>query len=62
MRSAFNAGAPVTVMFDFDALIAWFRSLDTAWLFLLILLLVVAVVALWSRSLRADKTRESRYD
>ncbi len=49
-------------MLDFEAWVAWIRSLDTAWLFLLILLFVVAVVGLWSRSLNSDKTRDSQYD
>jgi hypothetical protein len=55
-------GATVTEMLDFEAWVAWIRSLDTAWLFLLILLFVVAVVGLWSRSLNSDKTRDSQYD
>ncbi len=44
---------------DFGAWTEWLRSLDAAWLFLLILALVIAVVGLWSKSLRPDKTRES---
>ena len=55
-------GATVTEMLDFEAWTAWVRSLDTGWLFLLIMLFVVAVVGLWSRSLKSDKTRESKYD
>ncbi len=47
---------------DFDAFFVWIRALDTAWFFLLILLLVVAVVGLWSRSLKSEKTRESAHD
>ncbi len=39
-------------LFDFDAWAEWIRSLDTAWLFLLILGLVVAVVVVWSSSIR----------
>jgi hypothetical protein len=51
--------------FHFDAWIAWLRSLDTAWVFLLILALVVAVFVVWSSSLRPDNVgnaedRESR--
>ncbi len=55
-------GATVTEMLDLEAWVAWIRSLDTGWLFLLILPFVVAVVVLWSRSLKSDKTRESQYD
>lgn len=47
---------------DFEAWAAWFGSLDTGWGFLLIMLFVVAVVGLWSRSLKSDKTRQSKYD
>ena len=52
----------VTGFLDFDAWAEWIRSLDAAWLFLLILAFVIAVVGLWSRSLRLDKTRESKED
>ena len=55
-------GATVTEMLDLEAWFAWIRSLDTGWLFLLILVFVVAVVGLWSRSLKSEKTRESKYD
>lgn len=55
-------GATVTEMLDLEAWVEWIRSLDTGWLFLLILVFVVAVVGLWSRSLKSDKTRESKYD
>lgn len=41
---------------DIDAWVEWIRSQDTAWLFLLILALVVAVVTVWSSTLRADHT------
>ena len=44
---------------DFDAWIGWIGSLDAAWLFAPILVCVIAVVGLWSRSLRRDKTRAS---
>jgi len=47
---------------DFDAWAEWIRSLDAAWLFLLILASVIAVVGFWSRSLRLDKTRHSEED
>lgn len=49
----------VSVIFDFDAWVGWIRSLDVAWLFLLILPLVVVVVALWSRSLKSDRETET---
>lgn len=55
-------GATVTEMLDLEAWVAWIRSLDTGWLFLLILPFVIAVVMLWSRSLKSDKTKESQYD
>ena len=45
---------------DVDAWSAWLRSLDAAWLFLVILALVVVVVGLWSRSLKADRTSDSK--
>lgn len=47
------------MILDFDAWIGWMQSLDVAWLFLLILPLVVVVVALWSRSLKSDRERET---
>jgi hypothetical protein len=46
----------------FDAWAEWFRSLDGAWLFLLILAFVIVVVWLWSGSLRPDKSGESHQD
>lgn len=46
----------------FGAWIQWIRSLDTVWLFLVILPIVVVVVGLWSRSLKADKTSKSQHD
>ena len=49
-------------LFDFDAWAEWIRSLDAAWLFLLILALVIGVVRFWSRSLRPDKIRELEDD
>jgi len=55
-------GAMVTEMPDFEAWIAWIRSLDTGWVFLPIMLFVVVVVGLWSRSLKPDKTRDSQRD
>lgn len=48
--------------FDFDAWAEWIRSLDTSWLFLLILTLVVAVVVVWSGSLQPDNTKEPQDD
>ena len=45
-------------LFDFDAWAGWIRSLDTGWLFLLILALVIAVVGFWSHSLRPNKITE----
>lgn len=44
---------------DFGAWVDTLRALDAVWLFLLILPVVVAVVGLWSRSLKSDKTKES---
>jgi len=55
-------GGVMKGLFDFDAGAEWIRSLDTAWLFLLILVLVVAVVVLWSSSLRPDNTKEPDED
>jgi hypothetical protein len=49
-------------IFDFDAWAEWIRSQDAAWLFLLILGLVIAVMAVWSSSLRPDGTREQGKD
>ena len=49
-------------LLDFDAWAEWIRSMDAAWMFLVILLLVIAVVGFWSRSLRPDKSRESEED
>jgi hypothetical protein len=46
-------------LLDFDAWAEWIRSLDAAWLFLLILASVIAVVGLWSRTLRLNKTGDS---
>jgi hypothetical protein len=47
-------------MFDLEAWAGWLRSFDSAWLFLLILVVVVAAVGLWSKSLRSDKDRGSQ--
>lgn len=52
----------MTEILDFEAWLAWLRSVDTTWLFLLILPFVLAVVVLWSRSLKSDKIRESEHD
>ncbi len=47
---------------DFSAWAEWFGALDTAWLFAPILVFVIVVVRLWSRGLRADRTRETKSD
>lgn len=47
---------------DFSAWAEWFQALDAAWLFVPILAFVIVVVRWWSRGLKSDKTRESRYD
>ena len=52
--------ATVRGMLEFEAWASWLRSLDPAWMFLLILLIVVAVVGLWSRGLKSDKDAGSR--
>ncbi len=52
----------MTALFDFSAWAEWIRSLDAAWLFVPILAFVIVVVRLWSRGLRSDKPRESKYD
>ena len=44
--------------FDLDTWVEWIRSQDAAWLFLLILGLVIAVVVVWSSSLRTDRARD----
>ena len=49
-------------MIDFGAWAGWIRSLDTAWVFLLILVLVVAVVVVWSSTLRPDNTKVPKDD
>ncbi len=59
--SGIHEGA-VKGFLDFDAWVGWIRSLNDAWLFLVILAFVVSVVGLWSRSLRLDKTGESEED
>ena len=43
---------------EFSAWAEWIRLLDEAWLFLLILTLVVAVVVVWSSTLQPDNTSE----
>jgi heme A synthase len=55
-------GGALKGFFDFDAWAEWIHSLDTAWLFVLILALVVAVVVRWSTSLQPDITREPEED
>jgi hypothetical protein len=47
---------------DFTAFTEWIPSQDAAWLFLLILGLVLAVMVVWSRSLRPDNTRDPEQD
>jgi hypothetical protein len=54
--------AMVRGMVEFEAWAQWLRSLDPAWMFLVILLIVVAVVGLWSRSLKSDKDAGSRHE
>ena len=54
--------AMVRGMAEFEAWARWLRSLDPAWMFLVILLIVVAVVGLWSRSLKSDKDAGSRHE
>jgi len=43
--------------FDLDVWLQWFRSLDAAFLFLLILPFAVAAVGLWSETLRSARER-----
>ncbi len=45
-------------LFEFDIWNRWFHQLEAAWLFLLILALVIVVVGFWSRSLRHDKNTD----
>ena len=54
--------ATVRGMLELEAWARWLRSLDPAWMFLVILLIVVAVVGLWSRSLKSDKDAGARHD
>jgi hypothetical protein len=46
----------MTSIFDFDTWAEWFQTLDSAWLFLLIMALVVAVIRFWSKSLWPDQS------
>jgi hypothetical protein len=55
-------GGALKAILDFNGWAEWIRSLDSAWLYLLILALVVTVVVLWSSSLRPDNTRASEKD
>lgn len=57
-----NRGPDVRTNLDFGAWVEWIRSLDIAWLFLLILPFVVLVVGLWSRSLKSGEGKESQHD
>jgi hypothetical protein len=60
---SFNADkGVVNSIIDFNALNDWFRTLDAAWLFLMILALVVVVVGFWSRSLRSDRSSDADQD
>ena len=45
-------------LFEFDNWNEWFHQLEAAWLFLLILALVIVAVGFWSKSLRPDKKRD----
>jgi len=47
---------------NFGAWTEWIRSQDAAWLFMLVLVLVIAVVVVWSSTLRPDNTRERSDD
>lgn len=49
-------------IFEFDAWIEWIYSHKGAWLFLLILGLVIMVVIVWSGGLRSDGTRKREDD
>lgn len=42
---------------DIGAWADWFQAVDAAWLFLLALAVVIAVVMFWSRSLPGDKDK-----
>ena len=55
-------GSTMSALLDFGAWAAWIRSLDAAWLFVPILAFVIVVVRWWSRGLKSDKTRASKYD
>jgi hypothetical protein len=48
-------------MFDYDAWVQWFQSIDRTFLFLLILPFVVAVVGLWSELSRAGKDQSGSH-
>ena len=55
-------GNPMKALLDISAWAEWMRSLDAAWLFVPIMAFVIVVVRLWSRGLRSDKPKESKYD
>jgi len=55
-------GGTMRAILDFSAWAEWFRALNAAWLFVPILAFVIVVIRLWSRGLKSDKTRESKYD
>ena len=52
----------MTGLLDLEAWAEWIHSLDSAWLFLVILAFVIAAVGLWSRSLRLDSPGDSEED
>lgn len=54
-----NVPAAAIEFFDYRAWLQWLQQLDPPFLFLLILPLVVAVVAIWSETLRAGKARRT---
>lgn len=45
---------------DFGLWIDWIRSWDTAWIFLLILAVVVAAFGAWSRTLASRNPADSK--
>lgn len=55
-------GGTMRAILDFNAWAEWFRALDAAWLFVPILAFVIVVVRWWSRGLKSDKPKESKYD
>jgi hypothetical protein len=49
-------------MLDVEGWAEWLRSLDTAWLYLLILAVVVVAFGLWSRGLKSRDPADSQHD